>query len=149
VPDKLTPGEGQDVLARFKRARERRDPDLMLELCSEDVEYRVDPFEPPLRGALAVREHWNRLAEEQMRVDFDAERIWVAGRTVLASWHGAFTRRVSGVRVRMRGFSTMELDDAGLVMRLREWPAWREVGIDGGYHPEEGADEPGGSDDGR
>ena len=134
MPDKLTPGDGQDVLARFKRARERRDPDLLLELCSDDVEYRGHPFDPAQHGALAVREHWNRLALEQVRVDFDAERVWVAGRTVLASWHGAFTRRDTGVRVRMRGFSTLELDDGGLVVRLREWPTWREVGIDSGYH---------------
>lgn len=135
MPNDLTPGDGQDVLARFKQAREGRDPDLMLELCAADVEYRADPFDPPLRGALALREHWNRIAAEQVHVDFDAERVWVVGRTVLASWHGAFTRRASGVRVRVRGFSTMELDDDGLIERMREWPVWRDVGRDDGYAP--------------
>jgi len=132
VPNDLTPGDGQDILARFKLAREGRDPDLMLELCAPDVEYHADPFAAPMRGALAVREHWNRIAAEQVHVDFDAERVWVVGRTVLASWHGAFTRRASGERVRVRGFSTLELDEEGLIARMREWPAWRLVGRDAG-----------------
>jgi ketosteroid isomerase-like protein len=135
VPDDLTPGDGQDVLARFKQAREKRDADRMLGLFREDAEYRTDPFEPPLRGALAIREHWNRIAAEQAHVEFDAERTWVAGRTVLASWHAAHTRRATAVRVRERGFSTMELDGEGLIARLREWSAWREVGRDGGVEP--------------
>ncbi len=148
MPNDLTPGDGQDILARFKLAREERDPDLMLELCAEDVEYRADPFEPPLRGALAVREHWNRIAAEQIHVDFDAERIWVVARSVLASWHGAFTRRASGDRVRVRGFSTMELDAGGLIERLREWPVWRSVGRDAGHAAEAPPEQTGERQDG-
>ena len=46
-------------------------------------------------------------------MEFDAERVWVAGSTVLASWHAAVTLRRTGERVRQRGFLTFELDDAG------------------------------------
>jgi hypothetical protein len=122
------PGDGQDVLARFKQARERRDPDAMLLLFTEDAEVRVDPFVPELRGALDLRAHWNQAAAEQAAVEFDAERVWVAGRTVLASWHEAFTRRGSAERVRVRGFSTLELDGDGLIERMRSWPVERIVG---------------------
>lgn len=137
MPNDLRPGDGQDVLARFKLARERREPDLMLELFRADGEYRADPFEPPVHGGLALREHWNRVAAEQVDVDFDAERVWVAGRTVLASWHGAFTHHASGVRVRVRGFSTLELDDEGSIARMREWSVRRDVGAATG-HPSAG-----------
>ena len=75
MPDPLLPGDGQDALARFKRAREKCDPDMMLELFADDAEYRGDPFEPALMGANAIREHWNRVAAEQTHVDFDAERF--------------------------------------------------------------------------
>ena len=127
MPQDLTPGDGQDVLARFKEAREHREPDLVLDLFAEDAEYRGDPFEPPLSGAVAIREHWNRVAAEQADVEFDAERVWVSGRTVLASWHAAYTLPGSGDRLRERGFLALEFDDIGLIARVRAWPVVRVV----------------------
>jgi hypothetical protein len=130
VPDPLTPGDGQDVLARFKRAREGRDADRMVALFAEEAELRVDPFEPALTGAIDIRRHWNTVAAEQATVEFDAERVWVVGRTVLSAWHEAYTRRASGDRIRVRAFSTMELDDGGLIARMRAWPTERIVARD-------------------
>ena len=68
------------------------------------------------------------VAAAQANVEFDAERLWVVGRTVLANWHGAFTDAQHGERVRERGFMTMELDEAGLVTRCREWAVSRDGG---------------------
>lgn len=133
MPTNLTPGDGQDLFARFKRAWEEREPDAMLELYAKDAEHRVDPFEEPMTGLVAIREHWNDVAASQDHVEFDAERIWVSGGTVLGSWHVAFTDRATADRVRVRGFSTMELDDQGLIIRLREWPIRRVVGVDSSY----------------
>jgi hypothetical protein len=130
VPDPLTPGDGQDVLARFKQARETRDPDRLLAMFSADAEYRSEPFEPALTGAIDIRRHWNSVVADQATVEFDAERVWVAARTVLASWHEAFTRRTTGERVRVRGFFTIEIDDAGLIARMRGWPSTRVMGMD-------------------
>jgi ketosteroid isomerase-like protein len=134
----LTPGDGQDLVDRFKHAWERLDVDAAVALFSEDAEYRVDPFEPPLSGANAIRAYWNDAAASQTHVEFDAERVWVSGPTVLASWHAAFTRRTTAERVRQRGFMTLELDEAGLVTRLREWSVDRTVGVDRTYRPEAG-----------
>jgi uncharacterized protein (TIGR02246 family) len=131
----LTPGDGQDLLERFKQAWEKRDPDAMLELYAEDAEYRVDPFAAPLEGANAIRAHWNDVVAEQAHIEFDAERVWVSGRTVLASWHAAVTRRATAERIRIRGFSTLELDDDGRVARMRQWPVERVVGVDSSYGP--------------
>ena len=143
----LTPGDGQDLLARFKRARERRDVDLVMALFREDAEYRPDPFEAPLMGDLAIREHWNEAAATHGNVEFDAERVWVSGGTVLASWHGAITRRATAERIRERGFMTIELDDAGLVTRWRQWTVSRNVGIDASLRVEAETDQ--GGPDGR
>jgi ketosteroid isomerase-like protein len=123
----LTPGDGQDVLARFKMARERRDPDALMALFTEDADVRPDPFAPALAGSLALRGHWNAIVAEQQDVEFDAERVWVSGRTVLASWHAAWTEGSSGVRRRERAFCTLELDEEGLVTRMRAWPLVRVV----------------------
>lgn len=131
----LSHGEAQDLLEEYKRAWESRDPDAAVELFSPEAEYREDPFEEPLRGANAIRAYWNEAAEAQVHVEFDAERIWVSGRTVLASWHAAFTRRATAQRVRLRGFMTLEVDERGKVWRFREWWHRRDVGIDGTVAP--------------
>jgi uncharacterized protein (TIGR02246 family) len=132
----LTHGDAQDLLARLQRAWEGRDPEAILALFNEDAEFRHDPFAQPLIGSNAIRAHWNELVATQVHVEFEAERIWVSGRTVLASWHGAHTRRRSGERVRQRGFMTLELDEEGLVARFRQWPAERVVGTDSTIPPE-------------
>ncbi len=133
VPNDLTPGDGQDLFARFKRAWEERDPDAMLELYSRDAEYRIDPFVDPMRGLNAIRAHWNGVVAAQDHIEFDAERVWTSGRTVLGSWHAALTERATAERIRVRGFSTMELDDEGRITRMREWPVRAVVGIDSSY----------------
>ena len=137
----LTHGDAQDLLEQYKRAWERRDPDLAMALYSEDAEVRLDPFEEPARGANEIREIWNDVAATQDHVEFDAERIWVVEHTILASWHAAFTRRSSSERVRIRGFSTFELDESGLIERARQWAQARVVGRDSTLRSQEGGEQ--------
>ena len=132
----LTPGDGQDLFARLKTATERRDVDLAVALFREDAEYRPDPFDEALVGANAIRGVWNEAVASRANAELDAEQVWVSGQTVLARWHGAYTRRSDAQRVRQRGFMTLELDDAGLIGRLREWTLTREVGVDGSFSAE-------------
>ncbi len=131
----LTKGNGDDLVARYRRARETRDVDAMMELYRGDADLRTDPFEEHATGELAIRGHWNRVAAEQASVEFDAERVWVSGPTVLAAWHGAWTRRETAERVREREFMTVELDDAGLIIRERHWTIRRVVGMDSTLRP--------------
>ncbi len=132
----LTQGDGDDLLARYRRAREARDVDAMMELYREDANLRLDPFADHLAGDLAIRAHWNDVAASQANVEFDAERTWVAGSTVLAAWHGAWTLRVTAERVRGRGFVTFELDDERRIVRERRWTIERAVGRDSTFEPE-------------
>ena len=108
-----------------------------MELYRDDAEFRLDPFDEPAQGANAIRAIWNDVAETQANVEFDAERTWAVGRTVLASWHVAFTRRGSAERVRIRGFSTFELDESGLIERAKQWAVARVVGRDSTFKLEE------------
>lgn len=134
----LTPGDAQDFMDRYKRAWEARDPDSAMALYREDAEFRLDPFEEPQVGANAIRAIWNDMASTQDHVEFDAERVWAVGQTVLSSWHAAFTRRSDAQRVRLRGFSTFELDDDGLIQRAKQWAVSRAVGTDSTFRPEGG-----------
>ena len=136
MPINLTPGDGQDLLDAFKRGWESRQPDVIVDLFREDADYRVDPFGEPLAGRIEIRRHWNDVCASQVNVDFDAERIWVTGPTVLASWHAAFTRRATAERIRARGFMTLELDEQRAVARFRGWPLEQVVGIDETFRPE-------------
>jgi limonene-1,2-epoxide hydrolase len=131
-------GDAQDLLAAFKRGWERRAPDEVIELFERDIDYRPDPFSEPLIGINAVHALWNDIAASQTNVEFDAERVWVSGSTVLASWHAAYTRRATAERVRVRGFMTLELSDNRRVQRLRQWPTERVVGTDGIFEREGG-----------
>ena len=131
-----THGDAQDFLERYKEAWEKRSPDLALELYSRDAEMRIDPFDEPASGLNAIREVWNDVAATQDHVEFDAERIWVVERTVLASWHAAFTWQSTSERVRIRGFSTFELDAEGKIQRQRQWAQFRIVGTDATFKPE-------------
>ena len=130
MTEALTHGAGQDLLAAWKRAWEARDVDALVALFVDDGDMRLDPFEEPLVGELALRTHWTAFAERTVHTELDAERIWVRDRTVLASWHGAVTDRRTAERSRIRGFLAFDLDDGGRIVRLRGWPSERVVGID-------------------
>jgi len=134
----LTPGDAHDLLAAFKRGWERRAPDELIELFDRDIDYRQDPFSEPLVGLNPVHALWNDLAASQAHVEFDAERVWVSGNTVLCSWHAAYTRRATAERIRARGFMTLELGDDRRVVRLRQWPSERVVGVDRTFEAEGG-----------
>jgi hypothetical protein len=132
----LTPGDGQDLFARLKTATEQRDVDLAVSLFRSDAEYRPDPFEDAHVGSNAIRDVWNEAVAARANAELEAEQVWVVGSTVLARWHGAYTRRSDAQRVRQRGFLTLELDEERLIARMREWTLTREVGVDGSFSPE-------------
>ena len=133
----LTPGDAQDILATYKRGWEKRDPDTIMALFSDHALFRADPFVDDLQGVNAIRVYWNEFCASSANVEFDAERTWAAGSTVLASWHGAYTRRSTSERVRVRGFLTMELAEDRLIQRYRQWSIERSVGTDSTFGSEE------------
>jgi ketosteroid isomerase-like protein len=117
---------GADLLDRYGRAWESFDGDAWTDQFTEEVEYREDPFEPPMVGHNAVRAYLLEAAERQQDVEFTVERHWVSGSTVLAAWHASYIRRADQARVRLAGFLTMEVADDGRIARFREWWHRRE-----------------------
>jgi ketosteroid isomerase-like protein len=115
-----------ELIERYGRAWELFDGDAWVALFAEDAEYHEDPFEPPLVGHNAIRAYLLEASAAQDQVEFTIERHWVAGATVLATWHASFVRRPSGARVRLAGFMTLEIADDGRIARFREWWHRRE-----------------------
>jgi hypothetical protein len=108
-------------LERYVKARTRFEGDAFLALFSEDAEFRPDPFEAPLTGALAIRAYLNRRAEAEDDVDLTVERHWVSGATILAPWHASFMQLPERrLRVRVAGFLTAEIKSERCT-RLRVW----------------------------
>jgi ketosteroid isomerase-like protein len=109
-----------DLLERYRQAWETFDGDAWVALFTDDIEYREDPFEPPLVGSNAVRAYLLDAAERQEQVAFTVERHWVVDPTVLVAWHASYIQRSDQARIELAGFMTLELRD-GRIARLREW----------------------------
>jgi ketosteroid isomerase-like protein len=131
----LPHGDAQDLVERLKRALEKRDVDAAMACFADDAELRPDPFAPAVSDMTAIRAWFNALAASVVHVEVDAERIWLAGDTVLVAFHGAWTQRASAERTRIRGMLTLELDAEGRVRRARAWALSRVVGIDSTIAP--------------
>jgi ketosteroid isomerase-like protein len=110
----------ETVLERFATAWQGFAGDAWVELFTDDVEFRADPFEPPLVGRNAVRAYLLSAAELQEQVDFTAERHWVVDPTILVAWHASYVARENRATVRLAGFMTLEMRD-GRIARLRQW----------------------------
>ena len=115
----------ETVLERFGAAWQSFDGDAWVDLFTHDVEFREDPFEPPLVGHNAVRAYLLKAAELQEQVDFTAERHWVVDPTILVAWHASYVARDNGATVRLAGFMTLEMRDRR-IGRLRKWVRRRD-----------------------
>ena len=140
----LTHGDAQDLVARLKGAWEKRDVDAAIECFAVDAELRPDPFAAAMADQTAIRAWGNRLAASVVHTEADAERIWLAGDTILVAFHGAWTERATADRIRIRGMLCLELDAERRVRRARAWALSRVVGTDSTIEP---TGEPAGSKD--
>ena len=107
-------------LDRFVAAWTTFDGDLLVSLFRPDAEYHRDPFESPLVGHNALRADLLAAAERESQLEFEIQRHWVSGGTILAEWRASFVERTSRDRVRVAGFSTFEMAD-GRCIRYRQW----------------------------
>ena len=125
MTEALTHGAGQDLLAAWKRAWEARDVDAFMALFAEDC--GLPPR--PVRGRRwwapsPIRGHWNDFAARA--VQHGVRRGAHLGQGPDGA--GQLARRPrplrrTAERIRLRGFLALDLDAAGLIGRLRGWPA--------------------------
>ena len=115
----------ETLLERFGAAWQSFDGDAWVDLFTDDVEFREDPFEPPIVGHNAVRAYLLNAAGLQEQVEFTAERHWVIDPTILVAWHASYVARDNRAAVRLAGFMTLEIRD-GRIARLREWVRRRD-----------------------
>ena len=110
-----------DLLDAYANAWRAFDGDAWVALFTEDAEYHVDPFGPPLVGHNALRAFLLDAAANQRDVQFTVERHWLSGPTVLAAWHATWADRDDRHQTRAAGFITAEIAPDDRISRLREW----------------------------
>jgi ketosteroid isomerase-like protein len=110
-----------DLLDAYAEAWRTLDGDAWVALFTEDAEYHVDPFGPPLVGHNALRAFLLDAAANQRDVQFTVERHWVSGSTVLAAWHLTWTGPDDRHLTRAAGFITAEIAPDDRISRFREW----------------------------
>src|SRR5438034_11805007 len=99
----------ETLLERFGAAWQAFDGDAWVDLFTDDVEFREDPFEAPLVGHNAVRAYLLRTAELQEQVEFTAERHWVVHPAILVARHARYVARDDWAAVRLAGLITLEI----------------------------------------
>jgi ketosteroid isomerase-like protein len=110
-----------DLLDAYAEAWRTFNGDAWVALFTEDAEYHVDPFDPPLVGLNALRAFLLDAAANQRDVQFTVERHWVSGSTVLAAWHATWAGRDDRHLTRAAGFITAEIAPDDRISRFREW----------------------------
>jgi ketosteroid isomerase-like protein len=110
-----------DLLDAYANAWRTFDGDAWIALFSDDAEYHLDPFGPPLVGHNALRALLLDAAANQRDVQVTVERHWVSGSTVLAAWHATWAGRDHPGLTRVAGFIVAEIVPDGRIGRFREW----------------------------
>jgi len=70
------------ILAKYKRAWEKRDPRLATELFTPDATYREDPFDRrPMRGLGEIRDYWAKVPRFQKNIRFTHGPVFHLGQS--------------------------------------------------------------------
>lgn len=108
-------------LERYGSAWQNRDPEAAVSLFSADASYQETPYDIPMQGSKEIREYWEDVPRFQENITFQWEVYCVSGERGIAHWQAEFTRRSTGVRVRLDGLLVADFDANGLCRTFREW----------------------------
>jgi len=121
----MTEQQVQDWLDRYGTAWAQGEPDAVVVLFSESATYRETPFDKAMHGREQIRSYWQEgAADAQEDVEFSSQVWAVSDKTAAAGWQASFTRRASGVKVRLDGTFRLVFDfvhDDLQCTKLEEW----------------------------
>jgi len=89
------------LIAIYGQAWMTRDPELILDIFTEDATY-LDPSLPENQGHEGIRAYWvSKVIGEQKDIVFKLRNLWLDGDTVIAEWDATFINTKKNVRVEM------------------------------------------------
>jgi uncharacterized protein (TIGR02246 family) len=93
--------EAKKLIAIYGQAWMTRDPELILDIFTEDATY-LDPSLPENQGHEGIRAYWvSKVIGEQKDIVFKLRNLWLDGDTVIAEWDATFINTKKNVRVEM------------------------------------------------
>jgi ketosteroid isomerase-like protein len=107
----MTKEEATKLLMIYGEAWEKRDPELIVTIFTEDATYN-DPKEPENVGREAIRTYWvSKVIGEQDDIHFHLRNVWVDGDTVIAEWDAEFTDTKRSLRIQMTEVAIFTVKD--------------------------------------
>ncbi len=109
-------------LKNLGRAWMEQKPEIMREICVEEVRYFESPFGKPLIGPAAVARQWqNDVVGKQKDIKFQYDIVSFSMTVNIAHWSAEFTRTKDNSRVALDGIFIVKLDKAGKCTEFRQW----------------------------
>jgi uncharacterized protein (TIGR02246 family) len=103
----------------YGRAWREKDADAVVELFTEDAEYRSSPFREPHVGADGIRAYWESVTSTQESAVVRMGRPFVGGDLVVVEW---WTTMVDdGEQVTLPGCLLLRFAEDGRCRTLREY----------------------------
>jgi ketosteroid isomerase-like protein len=129
----LTRQEAREVLDVYIEAWEKQDPDLIVDIFTEDATYHERVLGEPIPDREAIRRYWqSKVVAAQANIRCELLNVYLDGETVIAEWEAQFDDLAQGVRKRMREIAVLVFDGR-LISSLREYWASERVGqLEGG-----------------
>lgn len=109
-------------LEQLKTAWEERNPELAVQLFSDDAEYFTAPGETPAVGKEGVAAIWNQVPLYQANIQFAYELIAVKSLRGYCKWQVSYDQLYNGGRrVHLDGIFEIRFNQQGEAALLRMW----------------------------
>lgn len=114
-------------LKGYGEAWESGNPQLAVELFTDDARYFETPFDEPMNGRQAIYRYWTEGAGQSQRdVQFSFRILGLDQNAGIAQWEAKFVRIPSGRQVELNGVLLAEFGEGGKCTVFREWWHRRE-----------------------
>jgi uncharacterized protein (TIGR02246 family) len=109
----------EEWVEAYARAWREKDADAVLDLFTDDAEYRSSPFREPHVGSDGIRAYWEGATSTQESVDVRVGKPFAAGHLVVVEW---WTTMVDdGDEITLPGCLLLRFAEDGRCRTLREY----------------------------
>lgn len=116
------------VLLIYESAWVNQDPDLILEIFTEDATYLESTYQQPFRGHNEIRSYWiNKVLKGQKNIQFKLLNIFIDNNVAIAEWVAEFDDIAYSTRKEITEVAILTFKE-NKIHQLREY--WHSRRID-------------------